>query len=260
VTERPADQPSTSGRRAFLTGAIAITAAACSPKRGGQAGATSSTTGPAPSSTAAPTSLPPFVANGPRDRQQVALTFHTNGDRALADKLLAVVKAHSAPITAFVVGQWLETNQDFAARALGDGHELANHTYTHLTFPKLDRATMTAEVIKCRDVLKVVTGTGGTWFRPSGTANGTDQPAATVLQVAAAAGYGTVVGYDVDPSDYKDPGAKAVEQRTIDAMQPGSIISLHFSHQGTLDALPAILAALKARKLEPVTVSTLLRS
>jgi hypothetical protein len=39
----------------------------------------------------------------------------------------------------------------------------------------------------------------------------------------------------------------------------GSIVSLHFGHQGTLTALPAILDGLKAKGLEPVTLSRLLR-
>jgi hypothetical protein len=41
-------------------------------------------------------------------------------------------------------------------------------------------------------------------------------------------------------------------------VQPGSIISLHFGHRGTIDALPAILRDLERRGLEQVTVGTLL--
>src|SRR5437763_1461745 len=82
-------------------------------------------------------------------------------------------------------------------------------------------AGMAKEITGCRDALVRLAGTGGTYFRPSGTANGTDSPGATVLDVAQRAGYATVIGYDVDPADYADPGAAAVERRTIDAIQPG---------------------------------------
>jgi peptidoglycan/xylan/chitin deacetylase (PgdA/CDA1 family) len=101
-------------------------------------------------------------------------------------------------------------------------------------------------------------GTGGRWFRPSGTTNGTDTPDPTVLDVASAAGYRTVVGFDVDPADYQDPGAPVISRRTIDAVQPGSIVSLHFGHPGTIDALPDILSNLDARGLRTVDVRTLL--
>jgi peptidoglycan/xylan/chitin deacetylase (PgdA/CDA1 family) len=79
-----------------------------------------------------------------------------------------------------------------------------------------------------------------------------------VRGIAAAAGYPTILGFDVDPSDYLDPGATTIAKRTNDTVQPGSIISLHFGHQGTIDALPAILLDLRRRGLEPVTVGTLL--
>jgi len=168
------------------------------------------------------------------------------------------LRAARVPITAFMVGNWLEANHDLGVRFLDDGHELANHTYSHLTFPKLDRATMTSEVVGCRDAIQRLTGSGGRYFRPSGTSNGTDNPGQTVLDVASAAGYQTVVGYDVDPADYADPGSATVSQRTIAAVQPGSIVSLHFGHTGTIDALPSILSALQARGLAPVTMSALL--
>jgi peptidoglycan/xylan/chitin deacetylase (PgdA/CDA1 family) len=198
------------------------------------------------------------VSAGARDRKQVALTFHVSGERALAVRMLDLLHAHGTTITAFIVGSWLDANTDMTARFIDGGHELANHTYTHPTFPSLTRAAMTNEIAGCRDSLVRLAGTGGRFFRPSGTDNGTDTPAVTVLDVARAAGYSTVVGFDVDPADYKDPGAKVIATRTIDAVLPGSIVSLHFGHQGTIDALPAIFSALDARGLQMVDVSTLL--
>ncbi len=181
-----------------------------------------------------------------------------SGDDGLITKLLDVLRASHVPVTAFMVGNWLDANHDLGARFVADGHEIANHTYMHLTFASLDQATMTSEVDRCRDVIQRLTGSGGTFFRPSGTANGTDTPAPAVLDTAGTAGYETVVGYDVDPADYRDPGATAVSRRTLAGVQPGSIVSLHFGHQGTIDAMPSILDGLRARGLTPVTMSALL--
>jgi peptidoglycan/xylan/chitin deacetylase (PgdA/CDA1 family) len=198
------------------------------------------------------------VSAGPRDRQQVALTFHVSGDASLAASLLDLLRENHVPITAFMVGNWLDANRDLGVRFLDEGHEVANHTYTHPTFPSLDQAAMTSEVVRCRDAITRLTGGGGRFFRPSGTANGTDPPAAVVIDVARASDYQTVVGYDVDPADYQDPGATAVSQRTLASLQPGSIVSLHFGHRGTIDALPSILSGLRSRGLAPVTMSALL--
>ncbi len=198
------------------------------------------------------------MSNGPRETQAVALTFHVSGDPALAMQLLDVLRAQQVRVTAFMVGTFVEQNPDIVTRIVADGHELANHTLTHPTLASLTESDMQHEITGCRDALARVTGTGGDFFRPSGTANGTDAPLAAVLAVAGASGYASVIGYDVDPADYADPGADAVTQRTLAAVQPGSIVSLHFGHQGTIDALPHILEGLQQRNLRPQRLVDLL--
>jgi peptidoglycan/xylan/chitin deacetylase (PgdA/CDA1 family) len=198
------------------------------------------------------------VVAGPDDAQNVALTFHTDGDLDLAAQLLGILGERDVPITAFVVGEWLDANPDWAARLTDDGHELANHTYTHSTFAELDPAAMTDEIGRCRDVLVRLTGDSGRFFRTSGEADGTRIPSDTVLDLAAQAGYPIVLGFDVDPLDYQDPGIDAVASRTLDTVQAGSVISLHFDHPGTVVALPPILDGLDERGLKPVTASELL--
>jgi peptidoglycan/xylan/chitin deacetylase (PgdA/CDA1 family) len=255
-------------RRTFLTGAVAAVgalAAACGgddASSDGAAGTTApattapATTGPAITATTAPAAR--FVVSGPTTKPRVALTFHTNGDLGLADQLLDELAARNVKMTSFVVGDWLDANPDMAKRIADGGHELANHTYTHPSFLQLSRDAQLGEVTRCRDVLVRLTGAPGRSFRPSGTDDGTVSPGEQVLSVAAAAGYPTVLGFDVDPLDYDDPGAAVVTQRTLAAVHPGAIVSLHFGHAGTVQALPAILDGLEQRDLTPVTVSTLL--
>jgi len=99
-----------------------------------------------------------------------------------------------------------------------------------------------------------ISGNNGRYARPSQMNRATPQ----VLAAAGLAGYQTVVAFDVDPSDYQDPGASLVVSRTLAGVQRGSIVSLHLGHSGTVEALPAILDGLSARGLAPVTVQTLL--
>jgi len=265
-------------RRTFLAGAaiaFGALAAGCGGDGGASDGTDRATTWTSaststPGSTApttAPTTVPPattapaaarFVVSGPTTKPRVALTFHTNGDLGLADQLLDELSARGTKVTTFVVGDWLEANPDMAKRIADDGHEFANHTYTHPTFLRLSRDAELDEVARCRDVLVRLTGGRGVAFRPSGTDDGTTSPGEQVLSVAADAGYATVLGFDVDPLDYQDPGAAAVTQRTLSAVHPGAIVSLHFGHPGTVEALPAILDGLDQRNLTPVTLSTLL--
>lgn len=212
--------------------------------------------GDAPTTTAADTTGT-WIVRGPADSDQVALTFHTDGPTSMVTAVLDLVEARDLVITTFIVGSWLEANPAMGTRIVDGGHEIANHTTTHPSFESLTPGQMTTEIEGCRTVLEQDTGTPGRWFRPSGTDNGIDSPSAATLGAAGAAGY-TVIGYDVDPLDYKDPGSKAVIDRTLAATVGGSIVSLHMGHQGTIDALPAILDGLEAKGLRPVSVSTLL--
>jgi len=262
-------------RRLFLTAiGVAALAAACSSGGGsgalgsddqdlGTGGAVPSTVPPTTPATTTPATTAPrgpatWVSRGPETANRVALTFHTDGDLGIADQLLRTLKQRKVPMTSFLVGSWLEANPDWAKRIVDDGHELANHTYTHPTFASLSPDAMRDEITRTRDLLVRLTGSPGGYFRPSGTANGIDSPSAAALAAAGTAGYPIVLGYDVDPLDYQSPSPETIAQRTLAAARPGSIVSLHFGYPNTATALPAILDGLGQRGLTPVTASTLL--
>jgi peptidoglycan/xylan/chitin deacetylase (PgdA/CDA1 family) len=207
----------------------------------------------------APPTRAQFVDSGPSTRNRVALTFHTNGDLGLAQELVDALAPRDVAVTCFVVGDWLDANPAWATKLLDAGHELANHTYTHPAFLTLSSDAMLDEIVRCRDTLTRLGGAPGAFFRPSGTDDGSVAPPDVVLDLAADAGYRTVLGFDVDPLDYEDPGSDAVAQRTLDVVRPGSIVSLHFGHPGTIAAIPAIIDGLDRKRLTAVRASQLLR-
>jgi peptidoglycan/xylan/chitin deacetylase (PgdA/CDA1 family) len=153
-----------------------------------------------------------------------------------------------------VVGNWLATNAHFADRILAEGHDLGNHTWSHPTLTADDAAQTQAEIRRCARLLTRLTGSSGSWFRPSGTPRATP----LILREAGAAGYPTSLSYDVDPLDYTDPGASAIADRVLSAVRGGSIVSLHTLYPGTADALPAIFDGLHQRGLSAVATSAML--
>ena len=193
------------------------------------------------------------IAHGPRNRPQVALTFHGFGDIAYAREILQIAHAKHAHLTVMAVGTWLAQNPGVGREILVAGHDLGNHTLSHLDINSLPPDGMRTEVVGCRDILERTTGTPGSYFRQSQsqTANG------ELLQVAGKAGYRVCLSYDLDSMDWTDPGAKAV-RANVAAAGPGSIVSMHLGHSGTVAALPGILDDLTGRGLSAVTVTTLL--
>ncbi|WP_327291376.1 polysaccharide deacetylase family protein [Streptomyces sp. NBC_01198] len=201
-----------------------------------------------------PPGLPDQIEHGPRTRPQLALTFHGQGDPDQAEALLTAAERFGAHVTVLAVGDWLDAYPQLAARVLAGGHELGNHTQTHGDIGAMDAAAATAEIEGCARRLEKLTGTPGRWFRPSQARLTTP----LVVSLAKKAGYPHLLSYDVDPLDYTDPGAEAVRSAVAAKAGPGSVVSLHFGHAGTVAALPGILDDLNRRGLRAVTTSELM--
>lgn len=195
-----------------------------------------------------------YVNHGPTDANTVALTFHLGGDPTLVGELLDLLKASGITSTLFAIGDWLTANPGLGHRAVDDGHELGNHTKSHQSMMKLSRADVRAEIVGGGQELIPFIGSIGKWFRPSGT----DVPSDVILEEAGLAGYAVSVGYDIDSRDYTEPGAPAVVARVKKGLHPGAIVSLHFGHRDTIDALPQVLDLLSTAGLTPVTMTGLL--
>ncbi|WTS75505.1 polysaccharide deacetylase family protein [Streptomyces sp. NBC_00207] len=197
---------------------------------------------------------PVEIGHGPRDRPGVALTFHGNGDPAIAKAVLAEAERGGARVTVLAIGSWLDAHPDMARRVLDGGHELGNHTQRHLAVNELPEAEAYAEITGCAQRLKRLTGSIGTWFRPSQTQYATP----LVQKLAQRAGYPHVLSYDVDSLDFTSPGAAAVIRTVTGTIQGGSVVSLHFGYADTVDAMPPLLEELARRKLRAVTTTELL--
>ncbi|MFE4539733.1 polysaccharide deacetylase family protein [Streptomyces scopuliridis] len=197
---------------------------------------------------------PAEIAHGPRDRARVALTFHGQGDPATTNAVLAEAERAGARITVLAVGDWLDEHPAVARRILDGGHDLGNHTLRHIDISDLDEAAAYAEITGCAQRLRRLTGSIGSWFRPSRTQHATP----LVQRLARRAGYPHVLSYDVDSLDYTSPGATAVTRTVTGQIRNGSVVSLHFGYADTVAALPALLDALERRGLRAVTTTELL--
>ncbi|MEU7641545.1 polysaccharide deacetylase family protein [Streptomyces sp. NPDC039016] len=260
-------------RRSVLRAAASAAAAGalttgCDPKRSADASSSAPAAGgPSPQGTgrSAPArhpaarpptrapGLPVEIEHGPRDGHAVALTFHGRGDPKLAGALLGEAERAGARITVLAVGDWLDEQPAMARRILDGGHELGNHTMHHRNICALPADAAYAEISQCADRLRKLTGSIGSWFRPSQTRRATGQ----VIRLARQAGYPHVLSYDVDSLDANDPGAPAVQRTVLDGVRPGSVVSLHLGHAGTVAALPPILDGLRRRGLRAVTTTEL---
>ncbi len=240
----------------------AATVTACSgPAPGPDSGSPSAATPPSsappsssPASPPRPSGRATELARSGAGRPQVALTFHGAGDLAVTRQVLDIVGRHRAQITVLAVGTWLAAHPDAARMVRDGGHDLGNHTWSHPALAGYAAEPMYAEIQRCRDKLVELTGSPGAFFRQSQGQHATGEE----LTEAGRAGYSTVLSYDVDSLDWKDPGPAAIRAAVAKATA-GSVVSMHLGHPGTIAALPGVLADLAARGLTPVTATELLK-
>ncbi|MFH8640783.1 polysaccharide deacetylase family protein [Streptomyces goshikiensis] len=254
-------------RRSALRAGAAVAAgaltAACGASGRTDPAPTAPTSAAAPSPAGAPAVAPAphrfpgqpvEIGHGPRDRPRVALTFHGNGDPATARAILAEAEKGGARVTVLAIGSWLDAHPEMARRILDGGHELGNHTQRHLAVNAMPEAEAYAEISQCAQRLKRLTGSIGSWFRPSQTRYATP----LVRTLAQRAGYPHVLSYDVDSLDFTSPGAAAVIRTVTGTIRSGSVVSLHFGYADTVAAMPPLLEELARRKLRAVTTTELL--
>ena len=67
-----------------------------------------------------------------------------------------------------------------------------------------------------------------------------------------------MIQWDVDSLDWKDLSAKAIYDRVIERVKPGSIVLFHNNGKFTAEALEPLIIELKSRGFEIVPVSHLL--
>jgi peptidoglycan/xylan/chitin deacetylase (PgdA/CDA1 family) len=186
--------------------------------------------------------------NGPRDRDVVALTFD-DGPSEYTPAFLDVLREKHAHATFFEIGQEMPGREDTMRRILREGDEIGNHTMHHATLPGY------SEVAEASSLIRAATHFEPCLFRPPGGAVD-----AAVIDTAAALGMRTIT-WDVDPSDWTNPGSGAVYSRVVGAVRPGSIVIMHDgggNRSGTLAALPRIIDTLRGRGYRFATVSELL--
>jgi peptidoglycan/xylan/chitin deacetylase (PgdA/CDA1 family) len=191
---------------------------------------------------------PVLDSSGPRDRRAIALTFD-DGPSEYTPAFLDVLRDEHVDATFFEIGQEMAGRERTMRRILREGSEIGNHTMHHTTLPGY------SEIAEADSLIEAATSFRPCLFRPpGGSAN------AGVVRTAAELGMRTIT-WDVDPSDWANPGSGAVYGRVVDAARPGSIVILHDgggNRSGTLAALPRIIETLRGRGYRLATVSELL--
>lgn len=206
--------------------------------------------------------LMPVIRHGVRTHPRVALSFDDGPDERLTPLVLDTLRKHRAPATFFVIGRHAETHPELIERMVDEGHEIANHSYSHSRFlnvrfrkavrKDIERGIATLERM-CPDV-------SPTLYRPP---MGLKNPTLASLQKRMGL---RIVMWSLHARDTRGRNAERVAGRVLRRIRAGDIVVFHDGHDlagkqratALVQALDLILPALVQRGLQAVTVSDML--
>ncbi|MEM9770903.1 MAG: polysaccharide deacetylase family protein [Cyanobacteria bacterium P01_D01_bin.73] len=190
----------------------------------------------------------------PIDNKVIALTFDDGPWSETTAAAMNLLKQHGGKGTFFVIGNLVRRYPDLVKRMVADGHEVANHTWTH-------RLAYSSPAIAAREIdntaaeIAKYTGFQTRIYRPPGGVlnNG-------LASYARNKGY-AVLMWSTDTLDWRYRQAESIRQRVLRSLKPGEIVLMHDGggpRWATVEALAKLLPELKAKGYRFVTVSELL--
>lgn len=180
----------------------------------------------------------------------VALTFDDGPRADTTGRLLDGLLERGAAATFFVIGEQVPCNEDLLQRMRAEGHQIGNHTYSHVRLLKADKDAVVEEVHKAETLLKEAVGEGEFWLRPPYGLIGSER--AKLIKTP-------MIYWSVDPQDWKLLDKDKVVAAVMDAVQPGDIILLHDFYSTSVDAALEIIDRLQKEGYAFVTVEELFR-
>ena len=183
----------------------------------------------------------------------IAITFDDGPNPELTPRLLDMLKERGIKATFFVVGKNVEEYPGIVTRMASDGHEVANHSWSHPTLTKLGVESFRKQIENTNQAIANATGKRPVLMRPPYGATSVSLNKRLNEQFGL-----KVILWSVDPLDWKYRNSDRVYNSITQNTRPGAIILAHDIHATTVAAMPATLDALLAKGYQFVTVSELI--
>ncbi|MBR6677115.1 MAG: polysaccharide deacetylase family protein [Oscillospiraceae bacterium] len=179
----------------------------------------------------------------------VALTFDDGPRADTTIPLLDGLRQRGARVTFFVLGSLAEWNEDILLRMAEDGHQIGQHTYSHVALENQRDWMLRQELTRTEQILQRVLGEGDYWLRP---------PYGLISERQYALCETPLITWSVDPEDWKSRDCEKIKKAVLTSVQSGDVILMHDIYESSVEAALEIVDALQRQGYNFVTVRELM--
>ena len=177
-----------------------------------------------------------------------ALTFDDGPHRTVTRQVLDILNREGVRATYFPVGRIAERHGELIHDFVVSGHEIGNHSLTHSDLRKMDAAGARYEITEANRILREF-GANPVLFRPPYGRYSED-----LLAIAREERMGSVL-WSVDTRDWQVRNADKIVSQIKAGGMPGNVFLMHSTYPSTAQALPRVIAELRQKGCEFVTLS-----
>lgn len=180
----------------------------------------------------------------------VALTFDDGPRQETTEVLLDGLLERGAQATFFVIGTQIlcGKNDALLERMIAEGHQVGNHTYSHVRLISAQEGTVIEEIQKNNVILSNLLGEGEYWLRP---------PYGMISDTQAKLVETPMIYWTLDPEDWKWLDTKKVVDIVLQNIEAGDIVLLHDFYPSSVQAALEIIDRLQSEGYVFVTVKEL---
>ncbi|GAC1391060.1 MAG: hypothetical protein NVSMB31_08260 [Vulcanimicrobiaceae bacterium] len=196
----------------------------------------------------------PILSNRSGRPRLIALTFDDGPYAVTTPLLLDTLRDLHVHATFFYIGRDAQQYPELTSRTSREGHEIANHTFSHPNLDQLSNAAVGTELREGAVALHRSSADPSIdrLFRPP-HGRFTEE----TLMVAQRLGYHTVLWSD-DGGDWRTMTAQSLAQHLETHATAPEIVLLHSGRLPTIEMLPEVVARFRTAGYEFVTVSQML--
>ena len=176
------------------------------------------------------------------DENYCALTFDDGPSPHTTPRLLDMLASYGIPATFFMVGRNAEHHPELVRRIEAEGHEVANHSYSHPNLRKLSLERKRAEIASTDAILRSIGVTPRFMRPPYGAYDEATENIARDLGLS-------IVLWSVDSKDWKRLPANYMTLPTTQGFvypqgEMRGVFLFHDIHERTVNDLPRIVSQL----------------